>query len=212
MLVQARSSIRCRPVFPRSIHRIHQSDTSEKSVGHGGSGCVLSGHSQYPNRQPAIVARLTQVRSCPPESAAVLSSSGTPARILARCESSAVSSPGRDWRRQGQMWRLGVAPGNPVPAILACSGASVCTAVVQRVTEAVERLRLLCGGVEKQTDNGPARPLCYLAADANSRAIGRGRPRRIPPHSSFAWVATISTQARPGVGGPSGPGAVPSGA
>jgi hypothetical protein len=79
------------------------------------------------------------------------------------------------------------------------------TPLVQRVIEAVERLRLLCGVVEKQTDNRPARPLCYLAADAISRATGR-RPRRIPPHSSFAWVATISTQAPSRAGGPLGKG------
>ncbi len=77
------------------------------------------------------------------------------------------------------------------------------TAVVQsHVTEAVERLRLLCGAVEKPTDSRPARPLCYLAADANfsgrSAVVGH---RRIPPHPSRAWVATISTQAPSRAGG-----------
>jgi CelD/BcsL family acetyltransferase involved in cellulose biosynthesis len=113
--------------------------------------------------------------------AAVASSSGTPAWTSLAANHIRAPSPK-------------AARGNPAPAISASSGASLRTAVVRRVTEAVERLRLLCGVVDKQTDNRPARPLCCPAADATSRAIGRRRPRRNPPHSSRAWAATISTQ------------------
>jgi hypothetical protein len=108
--------------------------------------------------------------------AAILSSLATPARISLAANHIRASSPGRRWRRHGQRCgQLEAACGiQRQPS--ARSGASVHTAVVQRATEVVEGLRLLCGVVEKPTDNRRARSLCYPAAAAHSRATSRRPP------------------------------------
>jgi hypothetical protein len=132
--------------------------------------------------------------------AAILPSLATPARISPAANHIRASSPGRPWRRHGQRWGSWKPHAGIQRQPSARSGASVHTAAVQRDTEAVEGLRLLCGVVENPTDNRRAWPLCHPAAAAHSRAISR-RPRRNPPHLSRAWGAPVSTQAPSRAGG-----------
>jgi len=124
--------------------------------------------------------------------AALLSSSGTPARISLAANHLRASSPGA-WRRHGQ--RCGQL--EPHAGIQrqpsARSGASVHTAAVQRATEVVEGLRLLCGVVEKPTDNRRVLPFVVRTADAvPGRSAGRWPQRTAlgPMTGSSALAAT----------------------
>jgi hypothetical protein len=188
---------------PRSIH---QSDTSENPPVMASIRVEAHPVRTFPVSQSSVgdcrMTNTSPIMSTGIWRSAVLSSSGTPARISLAANHMRASSPGRAWRRHG---RLEAARGESSASHI---GVFWYVRTHRWFSVLSKRLSVCDFFVELSRSRPTIDPRGRFAIPRLTPilAIGRRRPRRIPPNSSLAWVATISTQAPSRAGGPLGKG------